>query len=548
MYDLKMSKVENAISSALIGALAITSLIITPLFSYDAINIPKFASLVTFSFGLMVLMILNRSALFFQSQKPILLTTLAFLIWSVLSFFSASNKTEAFYGVTGRQTGLLTYICFLIVFIAAMVISSNEINSKIITILLVCGLASAIYGLIQHLGMEGISWINSYNVVIGFLGNPNFQSSFMGISATAAIALVNLKYKFKSILYLVFISMAVYVIYLTQSRQGFLVLLSGFSIFFYFLLKSSRKLSRFIKFYVLVVAVGAIAILSDMLQKSPWAPFIYKPSVTYRGDFWRAGWDMTLENPIFGVGFDGFRDNYRIHKDLDAALRPIPDAVVDSAHNIFLDISTSGGFPLLLLYFVLIIFTFKAIFRIMQRTTENNITLFGIFPCWVAYLAQSIISMSNIALAIWGWVFSGLIIGYEINTRNNIVQKNKEKKEYPSLVKISGFVIGIIIVFPQVIVDTQFRSAVESKDYSKIYKNAIQWPQSVKRIVLISEDLRINGFLVQSRELALEAIKLNPNNFESWLAFGRIPNITEEELETTLDKLRELDPLNPGLK
>jgi hypothetical protein len=66
--------------------------------------------------------------------------------------------------------------------------------------------------------------------------------------------------------------------------------------------------------------------------------------------------------------------------------------------------------------------------------------------------------------------------------------------------------------------------------------------------VLISEDLRINGFLVQSRELALEAIKLNPNNFEAWLAFGRIPNITQEELKTTLDKLRELDPLNPGLK
>jgi len=548
MYNFGMNNAVNTIRSILIWTLVTTTLIITPFFSYDAINIPKFASIVTFSFGLVVLMILNKSALFIQSQKPILLTTLAFFIWSIISFLLASNKTEALYGVTGRQTGLLTYICFLIVFIAAMVISSNEINRRILTVLLVCGLASAIYGLIQYLGMEGIDWINSYNVVIGFLGNPNFQSSFMGISATAAIALVNLKHKFKSILYMAYITVAIYVIYLTQSRQGFLVLLAGFSVFFYFLFRSSRKLSRFIKFYVLLVAVGAIAILSDMLQKSPWAPFVYKPSVTYRGDFWRAGWNMTLENPIFGVGFDGFRDNYRINKDLDSALRPIPDAVVDSAHNVFLDISTSGGFPLLLLYFSLIIFTFRSVFRIMKRTTENNITLFGIFPCWIAYLAQSIISMSNIAVAIWGWVFSGLIIGYEINTRNSVVQNNKEKKLYPDLVNISGFVIGLVIVSPQVIVDTQFRSAVDSKDYSKIYKNAIQWPQSVKRIVLISEDLRINGFLVQSRELALEAIELNPNNFEAWLAFGRIPNITEKELETTLDKLRKLDPLNPGLK
>jgi hypothetical protein len=59
---------------------------------------------------------------------------------------------------------------------------------------------------------------------------------------------------------------------------------------------------------------------------------------------------------------------------------------------------------------------------------------------------------------------------------------------------------------------------------------------------------RLAGFLVQSREIALEAIKLNPRNFEAWLVFARLPNSTDEEVNFALKKLRELDPLNPGLK
>ena len=543
-----MRKAESAIRATLIGALAVTSLIITPSFSYDPISIPKLSSLVIFSTGLLVILALNRSALFFKSQKNIVIIMLAFIFWSILSYLFSPNKTETFYGVTGRQTGLLTYISLVIIFLAAVVVGSNNLNLKVLDVLVYCGVISAIYGLIQYLGLEGINWINSYNVVIGFLGNPNFQSSFMGISATAAFALVNWKYKFKSGLYISFIVIAVYVIYLTQSRQGYLVLLTGSSIVGYFFLRSAKKLSRILNLYFLVTIIGAIAIMSDMLQKSPWAPFIYKPSVTYRGDFWRAGWNMTLDNPLFGVGFDGYRDNYRLYKDMNSALRPIPDAVVDSAHNVFLDISTAGGFPLLFIYITFIFYTFRSIIKIMKRSKVNDLALTGLVSCWIAYLAQSLISMNNIGIAIWGWAFSGLIIGYEINTRDNQSFESTVKKRYPRILEVSGFVIGAIIVFPQIIVDAQFRSAVDSKDYSKIYNNAKQWPQSVKRIVLISEDLRVAGFLVQSRELALEAIKLNPNNFEAWLALGRLSNSTPEELETAIKKLRELDPLNPGLK
>jgi O-antigen ligase len=63
---------------------------------------------------------------------------------------------------------------------------------------------------------------------------------------------------------------------------------------------------------------------------------------------------MTLDHPFFGVGFDGFRDHYNQSRDLITALRPGSEAITDSAHNIFLDMSSSGGFLLLIIYTFLI--------------------------------------------------------------------------------------------------------------------------------------------------------------------------------------------------
>lgn len=540
---------SNTLESLLLGSLILVTIAITPFFSYDPFNIPKFAVLFIFSAVILILLFINRKILLSKNYKFILLLTSLFGFWSFISsIVSKTDKIETFYGITGRQTGFLTYLSLLVIFMGAISVGSYSTSIKTLGILIISGLISSVYGLIQYFNLDKYDWINPYSPVIGFLGNPNFQSSLLGISATAAFALISRNQLVKSSFFLIFILFSVYSISLTQSRQGYLVLVIGIASSLYFRIKFSNSLGVFARPYLVLLLFGVIAAISDMLQKSPWPGIIYKPSVTYRGDFWRAGWNMTLDNPIFGVGLDGFRDNYRINKDQASALRPIPDAVVDSAHNIFIDISSSGGFPLLIIYILIIAYTLSSVYKIFKRSNSQNLVLSGIFSCWVAYTAQSVISISNIGLAVWGWALSGLIIGYEINTRQGDSKPLPLKLRSPRVAIISGFTIGTLIVAPQVLVDARFNSAVESKDYSKIYANALQWPQSIKRITLMSEELRINGFLVQSRELALEAIKLNPQSFEAWLVFARLPNSSEIEVNTALNKLRELDPLNPGLK
>jgi O-antigen ligase len=64
---------------------------------------------------------------------------------------------------------------------------------------------------------------------------------------------------------------------------------------------------------------------------------------------------MTIDNPIFGVGLDSYGDWYRRSRTIEATLRRGPDVTSNAAHNAFLDISSYGGFPLVLIYIVLII-------------------------------------------------------------------------------------------------------------------------------------------------------------------------------------------------
>jgi hypothetical protein len=85
------------------------------------------------------------------------------------------------FGTTGRNTGLITYLAFSILFVVSMAASNNAFLNRFLLASVVVGVASLVYGVIQALGGDPFDWVNPYSPVFGFLGNPNFQSSLLGI-------------------------------------------------------------------------------------------------------------------------------------------------------------------------------------------------------------------------------------------------------------------------------------------------------------------------------------------------------------------------------
>jgi O-antigen ligase len=537
-------------SPILIWALVIITLGVTPFYSYDPINIFRATAVLTFGLISVGVLVINFKSLLSKENRTVLFLSALFLIWAAISSINSNMEiSETLFGVTGRNTGFLTYasLLFLMLFAAIKIYSTSIPN--LVLVLLFCGLISAMYGLIQSFGLDPFEWINPYSPVFGLFGNPNFQASFMGISATAALSycLQKSKWNLWRTIWLLYIPLSLYIVFASKSQQGYLVFAVGASVVIYLWIKSFSNLSIYRPVYLFLVFIGVTSVLLDTLQKSPWQSVLYKPSVTFRGDFWRTGWNITQDNPIFGVGLDGYRDSYRLYRDQIAAERN-PSAMVDSAHNVFLDISSGGGFPLLIIYCGLILLVLISIFRVVRREKEFNYSFAGIAGAWVAYLAQSVISINQIGLAIWGWVLSGVIIGYEIKTRQVTTSVTARNKSLEPVAISLGLIVGLVVSLPLFLTDGQFRSTVKAGDVIKIEQNLEHWPQSVIRMNIAAQIFIDGGFANRALTISQKAVKLNPRNFEAWEKIYSNPESDENTKAQALSKMRELDPFNPNIK
>ena len=545
-----MQQSKSRIEQTVLWGAGLISVAMTPFTSYEPINLPRLVILTIFGASLILLIIIHRNELINNEHIKILLVLLSFILWSLISaVFSNLGFIDAFFGVFGRNNALLTYIMFMAFITATIFVSNLKFIRSLLLVMVFIGALSATYGFMQSIGIDPFGWISENIIVFGFFGNPNFQASFMGITATVAFAyLLNKDYKISIKLgYTAFICLALYIVYKSKSQQGYLVFIAGVSVVIYLWLRTNLVLKKFRALYLFALGFGVIAVLLDIFQKSPWSSFFYKESVSYRGDFWQAGWNMTISNPVFGVGLDGYRDNFRFYRDQASADRN-PNSFVDSAHNVFLDISSGGGFPLLLIYITLLVMVLMSARKVIKRSTTFDYNFAALFAAWVGYTAQSVISIQQIGIAIWGWVLAGAIIGYEMNSRKDQPLKLYNRDASEVLAVSAGLIIGLIISLPPFIADAQFRSTVLKGEITKIESALQRWPQNVSNMNFASDLFRKGGFPDQALNMARKAVAVNPRNFEAWQQIFLSQNAPEAERKEALIKMREMDPFNSTLK
>ena len=552
-------RLELTLGKVIQLALVLVTLLVTPLWSLDPINPIKMLAVSATGFVGLGVLLANQKTLALRRYKMPLILIGGFVVWQLNVFaVSGGEKLQQLFGTTGRNTGLITYLAFSSLFLVSIAASTRAFLSRFLMTSLVVGVASLGYGVIQALGGDPFNWVNPYSPVFGFLGNPNFQSSLLGILGAVVFTQLlsgTLKLQLK-VAYFVYLFVTVYVIKETASQQGFLVLLIGSGISLgVFVIQKSKTLGYT---YFCLAAVGFVAVLVGTLNKGPLASLLYKDSVTYRGDYWRAGWKMTLDNPIFGVGLDSYGDWYRRSRTIEATLRRGPDSTSNAAHNVFLDISSYGGFPLVLIYIAIMVLVIISAIKVFKRSQSFNAGFVGLVSGWVAFQAQSIISINQIGLALWGWVLSGLIIGYEVNTRDGeAIEEKKSGKTARKAVITSagtpltvfiGLIIGVMVGMPPYLASAKYKGALETSDSRVIQEAAYIWPLDYTRMVQVAMTLNENKLEAQGLEVALDATKKFPDNYSVWATLNAMNSATVEQKTQALAQMKRLDPLNPDLK
>jgi hypothetical protein len=415
------------------------------------------------------------------------------------------------------------------------------------------GAALALYGVAQFNGHDFYKFSNVYGSnVFGSFGNPNFQSAFMGIAAATALTLAvfsSLKIYYK----LALVALVVIAMYnvSVSSQQGYLNFVTGFATAaIIYLFKQKKVVLGWAA--LALFGLGVILVFLGILDKGPLAQIIFKSSLQSRNSYWRGAMNMIIDHPFFGVGMDGFGDWYR--RSWSGV-----SGVTDTAHNIPLDIGASGGLPLLFLHLAIIGLALLSVLKVVKRKGEFDVYFAAIVAAWVAYQAQSLISINQLGLGVWGWSLTGLIIGYEISSRNpepienqRAVRKGKvvaEKLSASALViafVTSG--IAIAIAFPPYIAASKFYKALQSGDANVIQPAAYLEPYDRSRFLYVAQILNQNKLEARAIEVLRDASKIYPDSIGVWSQWSTIASATPIDVSNAKANMKRLDPFNPELK
>lgn len=554
---------EKTIAKLLYLGVPAVSLLVTGFMSYDPVNVGKMVITVGIGFSAWALIFKSNFGASFGYQKSVFLAIAFFIISGVSSTLASEAPLEQnIFGVFGRNTGFLTYLGLAGVLVGASLLRDLGNYEKLTKGLILAGLVNVAVCATELAGYNLFGFNNIYKNILGTFGNPNFISSFLGIFASTFLAYifspgVSVWIRVSAP---VIIGLAFYEILDSNSIQGVVVTVLGFTIVGFFVIRSYLKSVALQFIYAVLAFIGAGFGVAGALQIGPLTELIYKTSVSLRGEYWRAGIKMGMDHPLTGVGFDTYGDWYRRVRSASAMILPGPGTVTNSAHNVNIDIFSYGGFPLLISYLALVALAGIAVVKVVIRSKGYDKYFFPLATAWVCYQAQAIISINQIGLAVWGWALTGAVIGYEKLTRSQELEStpdpsakkvrrgSNQNQATTYLVSVAGFSVGIILAFPALLGDSNWRSSMNSGSLETVQKAANAWPKDSYRLASIAVLFEENKFPQQAYEVTKLLNEFNPAYFDGWRIKAGISQSTPEDRTKATEQMRLLDPRNTELK
>jgi len=184
---------------------------------------------------------------------------------------------------------------------------------------------------------------------------------------------------------------------------------------------------------------------------------------------------------------------------------------------------------------------------------------------WICYQVQSLISINQIGLAIWGWVLTGALISYERISRTEVTlgsgelpSKTNKSRSYsvaqdnisPGLIAGIGFLVGLVVALPPITADNKWWNALQSRDLSKIEASLLPSyfnPSNSQKYAQAVELLANNNLPDLALKYAKASVKFNPEDFTAWFQLYSLTNSSPEDKATALANLKRLDPRNPDV-
>jgi hypothetical protein len=168
----------------------------------------------------------------------------------------------------------------------------------------------------------------------------------------------------------------------------------------------------------------------------------------------------------------------------------------------------------------------------LAKNTKGNEReiLLVLLSAWIGFQAQSVISIDNLSLGIWGWVLSGAIVGLSVNGSVEMNSVNKAVPLAKNKINLIQPIVSIVVMVPILVISVQLHR-LETNTYSLVSVSQIKSEQNKEIALDLSNRIFDNPFADPAYEMQAALILVDFDEID--LSHSKILELSKNDVRNT---------------
>lgn len=340
--------------------------------NYELFEFPKFLLLITATIVITVSWALHiynkkdKEIIPANHNKLITYSLVTILVSQTIATIFSIHPYTSFWGYYSRfHQGLLTTICYTIIYLAGLKWMNKKSTQKLFKISIWTAFIISLYAILERFGIDKSLWVQDVvNRPFSTLGQPNWLAAYLipNLFLVLYLSVSSKKISSPNILYSIFYVLILTALLLTKSRSGLLAFAFAYSIYWLITAKNfgfKKIKTLFIQysifsFFVLFVVGSAYTpsltsiVKKELVAQQPTTQGTQLESGgTESGDIRKIVWTGALrlieKYPILGTGPETFAYSYYWERPVEHNYTSEWDFLYNKAHNEYLNMAATTG-------------------------------------------------------------------------------------------------------------------------------------------------------------------------------------------------------------
>jgi type IV pilus assembly protein PilA len=462
----------------IVAALTVPLWAMTPLDIFDRFGLVKFQVIMLVATGILVAVAVRGLAegTFSIPSSPVLVLLGMLVLQSVFAALFSRNPATGVWGNDLRYDGLFMILANCALFLVAYRLATTDGVRTARLVAAATGLASlpiGVYAVIQSAGLDPVAWEPfrvGWHRAFSTLGNPIFLGAFAAFAAMVCLGLAASASGRARVWWTGMTGLNVAAVVLSGTRASW-VALGASGVLFAVLCARKRTLRPLSGMLFLVAVVSAVLVVGSLwyggrnrvptlAQSASTLVTPGAPRNEGRIETWRITLRIIRDHPVFGVGPDELGQVFPSYRTVAFERAEGAGVVADKPHSSLLQWAVETGLPGAVLFVSVCLVIFAGTARRVSGKEGGGpaeVLLGAVWIAALAYLGQSLITVTAIGVdGVW-WISLGLLAGVGAVDRRGLATERQSRltpkpgrdiarSSYPQAMGQAGFTLIELLV------------------------------------------------------------------------------------------------------